>query len=129
MKKGLIVIGSILIVLVVGMIFLVNKMDRDVEVILNTDITEINLSLIEDGIYIGEYKEALMVKATVEVTVTNHEITDIRILEHDNGKGDAAEVITTDFINEQSVMVDDVAGATISSRVLKLAVIDAFKEE
>lgn len=129
MRKVFIILSCIIFIFVTGILFLANKMVNDVDSILNKTIEEINLETVDDGIYVGEYNEALMVKATVEVTVLNHEIKKIRIVSHDNGKGAAAEVITTSFISEQSVLVDDIVGATISSRVLKLAVIDALKEE
>lgn len=127
MKKGILIVGSIIVLVVISFIILVNKMDKDVDIILSTSINDVDLSAVSDGTYVGEYNDALMVKATIEVTVTNHEIVNITILEHDNGKGEQAEVILTDFVQQQSVMVDDIAGATISSRVLKLALMDALK--
>jgi len=40
------------------------------------------------------------------------------ILEHDNGKGGKAEKIVDDVIKAQSLNVDVVSGATVSSKVI-----------
>ncbi len=58
--------------------------------------------------------------------VENHTITDIDILKHDNGKGKAAEAITSDVIKNQSVQVDVVTGATYSSKVILKAIENAL---
>lgn len=54
---------------------------------------------------------------------------DIEILKHRNGKGKKAEVIIDDVIKEQSLLVDAVTGATISSRAIFKAIEDALKSE
>lgn len=58
----------------------------------------------------------------VEVTVRQHKITDILIVRHDNGLGGAAETITDDVIREQSLEVDAVSGATVSSKCILKAI-------
>jgi len=126
--KIILIITIIIAVLVTTLILIINKLDADVEVILDEDITEVNLSSIEDGVYYGEYKEALAVSAEVEVTIQNGEITNIEIIKHINGQGEPAEVIINDIIESQSILVDDIAGATYSSRVIKLSIQDALKE-
>ncbi len=78
-----------------------------------------------DGTYIGSY-ETTVVKVKVAVTVVNHTITEIEILKHDNGQGKEAEEILNDVIESQSVLVDSIAGATYSSKVILLAIIDAL---
>ena len=52
-----------------------------------------------------------------------------RAVEHLAGKGTIAEVITEDIIRDQTLLVDDISGATTSSHVLKLAIQDALEEE
>ena len=130
-KKTKIILSTIIIIiaaLVTTLILIINKLDADVEVILNEVITEVDLSSLEDGSYLWEYKKALAVSAEVEVTIQNGEITNIEIIKHTNGQGEPAEVIIKDIMENQSLLVDDVAGATYSSRVLKLSVQDALKE-
>lgn len=127
MKKAIIIVGVIIIVVVIGASMIINKLDQDVEMILEESITDQDTSVLADGVYRGEYSEALMVNAIVEVTLLNGEITSIEIIEHNNGQGEPAEEIINDIIVAQSIEVDDIAGATYSSRVLKLAVQNALE--
>jgi uncharacterized protein with FMN-binding domain len=128
MKKVLIISFIVVSILALSVYLLINKLNKDVESILDESIVDIQLDTVADGTYEGEYNKALAVNALVEVTVVNNVITDIRIIEHQNGKGAPAEEIIMDIIGSQSLLVDDISGATYSSRVLKLAVYDALKE-
>lgn len=85
-----------------------------------------NLSNISDGNYIGEYS-ITPVYVKVEVTVENHIFTNINILEHDNGLGSSAESITNDIIQNQSLNVDAVSGATVSSKCILKAIENAIE--
>lgn len=93
-----------------------------------TSIEEIRLSDIPNGIYIGEY-DVNFIYAKVEVTIQNGEITDIRILEHKNERGQAAEAVVDRIVTEQRIDVDAVSGATNSSTVLKKAVENALNND
>lgn len=90
-----------------------------------TAIRDIDISKIPDGVYTGEY-DVNFIYAKVEVTVQNGSITDIVILEHKNGRGKSAEIITDRIIEEQKTDVDAVSGATNSSVVIKKAVENAL---
>lgn len=79
-----------------------------------TSIEEICLSNIPNGIYIGEC-DVNFIYAKVEVTIQNGEITGIRILEHKNERGQAAEAVVDRIVAEQRIDVDAVSGATNSS--------------
>ena len=83
-------------------------------------IGDVDLSTIPDGTYSGSH-EAVWVGATVEVTVRNHRITEIK-LDHRHGQGEAAEVITDHVIEAQSLQVDTISGVTSSSKVILKAV-------
>lgn len=87
--------------------------------------SNINLSALDDGVYQGECDNGL-VFAKVEVEVREHTITDIRILEHRNGMGQAAEEITDSVTSNQSVEVDAVSGATFSSQTILKAIENAI---
>lgn len=89
-------------------------------------IEEVHLSDIPDGVYIGEC-DVNFIYAKVEVTVDSGEITNIRILEHKNERGQAAEAVIERIVSEQRIDVDAVSGATNSSTVLKKAVENALK--
>lgn len=90
-----------------------------------TSIEEINLSDVADGTYTGEY-DVNFIYAKVEVTVQDGAITDIKLLEHKNGRGKAAEAIPDRMIAAQKIDVDAVSGATNSSTVIKKAVENAL---
>ena len=87
-------------------------------------VEDSDLSKVEDGIYRGKV-ETMLVKAEVEVSVKNHKIISISIIKHDNGKGKPAEAIIDDIVKDNSTDVELIAGATMSSLVIRAAVIDA----
>lgn len=90
-------------------------------------ISNLNMTNIENGTYVGEYT-LTPVHVKVEVTVKNHEYTNISILEHDNGLGSSAESITEDIVKNQSLDVDAVSGATVSSKCILKAVENAIEK-
>ena len=83
-----------------------------------------DLSKVEDGIYRGKV-ETMLVQAEVEVSVKNHKIISISIIKHENGKGKPAEAIVDAIVKDNSTDVELIAGATMSSLVIRAAVIDA----
>ena len=90
-----------------------------------TALEGMDISKVPDGIYIGEY-DVNFIYAKVEVTVQNGSIADIVLLEHKNGRGKAAEIITDKIVEQQKTDVDAVSGATNSSIVIKKAVENAL---
>jgi len=84
-----------------------------------------NGEILKDGEYLGNY-EIFPVKVSVKTWVKNGEITQIDLLEHFNGKGAPAEKIVDDIIEKQSLQVDAVSGATVSSVAIKKAVEDSL---
>lgn len=118
LKKGLILVGIVILVLAGILGFYMLKMIRQVE---SLSITGVDLSLLNDGVYYGEY-DAGMVSAKVKVTVKEHKITGIEILKHSNGRGKAAEAIVNTIIQKQTPAVEAISGATISSKVICKAV-------
>ena len=90
-------------------------------------VNSTDLSNVQDGVYIGQYKSA-MVSAKVEVIVKENKIIEIKILQHDCGLGTKAEVIVDEVVNAQTLEVDTVSGATLSSKVILKAVEDALSK-
>lgn len=88
----------------------------------------LDLSRAQDGEYIGECDNRV-VKVTVAVSVENHRITEINILQHDNGLGEKAEEITDKVLEAQSLDVDAVSGATFSSNTILKAIENALEGE
>lgn len=127
-KKFIISVIAVVILIGVGILLLYLKSVqnyRDKVVAIN--ITDIDLSSIPEGTYIGEY-DVDFIYAKVEVTIKDNTITDINLLEHKNGEGKPAERIIDDVINAQSLNVDTVSGATNSSKVIKKAIENALTQ-
>ena len=83
------------------------------------------ISAVEDGIYEGEVETAL-VKGTVLVTVADHQIRDIQLTRHENGRGAPAEAMLAEMVRQNTSEVDTVSGATMSSKTIRAAVRNAL---
>ena len=82
---------------------------------------------LKDGVYDGKARVG-PVKVLARVTIQNQQVTNIRLLEHRNLKGKAAEnIILHRIIEEQSTRVDAVSGATVSSTAIMNAVNNAIQ--
>lgn len=127
-KKGVIWIIAILltICLIGGSVYLVKvwNYQKTVKSLTYSDIVTEDM---EDGTYIGECNVDF-INAKVAVTVEAGVITKIDILEHKNERGASAEIIIDDIVQQQSIDVDAVSGATNSSKVIKKAVENALSE-
>lgn len=75
------------------------------------------LEEIPPGTYRGSY-EAGMVAAEVEATVSDGVITSLSLLRHETWRGGDAEVLIDRIVDEQSLELDAVTGATISSKTI-----------
>lgn len=82
---------------------------------------------VKDGVYEGECETGL-VQVKVRVNVKSHKIDDIRLLKHIHGLGGDAEVITTDIKIQNRLDVDEVSGATVSSRTIRKACENALRK-
>lgn len=112
MKKVIKIIGVIFFIFIL-MIFLVTKSWE----LPDDNIGKIDLSEVEDGIYVGEYISKPL-KAIVDIEVKDNKIISIELIEHEYGFGKAAEGIIDLVIEEQSLQVDAISGATYSSSVI-----------
>lgn len=84
-------------------------------------VADAELTGTADGIYAGEYASG-PIKVRVNVRVAGGNIAEIDILEHDNGKGKPAEAITQSVVAAQTLQVDAIGGATLSSKIILKAV-------
>jgi uncharacterized protein with FMN-binding domain len=90
-------------------------------------VQDIDISKIPDGDYRGEATDG-PVKAVVIVEVKNGRIRSIVLEHHRMMMGKPAERIPEDVIRAQSLKVDTVSGATISSRAILAAIADALSQ-
>lgn len=124
-KKVLLITFIVVILLFIAGKIVMGNMVRNVQ---NIYVSMPDLSDIQDGDYIGEYS-ITPVHVKVEVSVSDHQITNIAILQHDNGLGSKAESIVNDVVKEQSLDVDAVSGATVSSKCILKAVENAIENK
>ena len=87
----------------------------------------IDMSKLKDGVYEG-HSELGPVIVNVKVTVEKGKIIGVEILEHQNGLGQAANVIVEDMVEQNTYDVDAVTGATVSSEVIMNAVNNALQK-
>lgn len=91
------------------------------------EITDTTAEDVPDGVYEGS-SDTGFVRACVEVTVKNEKITDIRLVEHINERGEKAETVIDEVKQKQTTQVETVSGATNSSRVILEAIQRALEE-
>jgi uncharacterized protein with FMN-binding domain len=125
-KRILIVVIAVIAVIVIGVAIMINSISGNLDSYKDYDFSGLDLLQVEDGTYTGS-EDADIIKATVEVTVKDHVITEVKILAHNNGQGKPAEVIVDDIVASNSLEVDAISGATYSSQVIKVAVYNALK--
>jgi uncharacterized protein with FMN-binding domain len=91
--------------------------------------TSININSLEDGVYIGSYRRFLS-SAKVIVSIRKGTIKDIKILEKFSSPIGlkAYTIVPQRIINKQSIDIDAVTGATLSSDTIKKAVLDALQK-
>ena len=122
--KILLVIGCVIGIMVGGFRLMMNgqvgKMYEQLDA-----VATVALGNVKDGIYEGT-AETPLVKVTVEVTVQDHKLKDIRLLRHENGQGAPAEAMIPDMLLRNTSEVDAVSGATMSSKAIRAAVRDAL---
>ena len=126
-KAVLTVILALLVIgLIAGGLYLKSISDYKAKVDALT-FDAIDLKKVEDGIYEGQCDTGV-VRARVQVTVRDHRLESIELLEHENGRGTPAEAILEQMVQEQTTAVDAVSGATCSSKVIRKAMENALAE-
>ena len=131
MKTGkkivLSIVAIILVMIVIGAVQFSNYI-KDGSAKLEAIVFEgVDLSEVENGVYEGDYDTGI-IYAKVKAIVNSGKIESLELLEHKNGKGGPAEVVVDQIVKQQMVEVDDISGATGSSRVIKKAVEVALKK-
>ena len=118
----------VLLILLVGLPVSSCKQLREYRRIVNEiEIENVDLQQVADGRYTAEV-DAILVRARVGVTVKEHRITAVDLLEHEHGRGEAAEVLPAHVVEQQTLKVDTITGATSSSKVILEAIELALKK-
>ena len=90
-------------------------------------IGSVDLDTAADGSYIGVCQNKLLF-AVVKVEVQNHEITGVEVVEHKDAYMEQAEQIAGAVCSEQSLEVDAVSGATLTSDTILKAIENALED-
>lgn len=90
-------------------------------------VENINISNVEDGTYVGICQNKILF-GVVQVEVVDKEITTIQVLEHKQSYMEQAESIADSVIQKQSLEVDAISGATLTSDTILKATEDALKQ-
>ena len=129
MRRKRAVILVIVILILAAALLVIRGISRNIESNLkslaDTALAQIDMAALEDGTYLGSHS-VFPVSAKVSVTVRDHRITAIDLMEHKNGQGVLAETIPEKVLDAQSLQVDGVAGATYSSKVILKAIENAL---
>lgn len=118
--------GILLLLLIIHILCGVISLSQYTDKMHAIEITDMNAAGIQDGSYIGTC-DVGYIYAKVQVAVADEKITDVKLLEHRNERGKAAERITGDMVQQQNVHVDTVTSATNSSRVIMRAAENALE--
>lgn len=133
MRKVIIVLGVLVLIIAMGMVAMARELAKAdkimASVVINPEGISDVLQTLVDGQYQGEINPSKFVGATVRVTVKDHVITSIELLEHNCLKGKPAEVLTERVVEQQTLAVDSVSGATASSKVILKAIENAIRGE
>ncbi|SCZ80151.1 FMN-binding protein [Acidaminobacter hydrogenoformans] len=124
-KKILLWILGLLVVAFISFQIVIGRIEQNLSGLEALPLADIDLEQAQDGVYIGSYA-AFPVEAEVEVEIENHKIVSVTLLEHRHGQGANAEILTEVVVQAQSLDVDQVAGATYSSKVILKAIEDAL---
>ena len=123
MNKKIIIIVCIFIIAIctcLGVKYLLD-VKRYQEKVSKIEIKDVNLNSISDGEYTGKC-DVDFIKAEVIVEVKDNKISNIKLVEHKNGRGKKAEGIINEVKAKNSLKVDTVTGATNSSKVILKAI-------
>lgn len=121
-KRLAVAFAMVLLLIITGKIIIGNMIDH----VRHISVSIPNMTDVRDGTYIGEYSIS-PVSVKVQITVRSHQIMDITLLQHENGLGSAAENIVKDVVSMQTLEVDAIAGATVSSKCILKAIEDALE--
>lgn len=119
------IIVVIVVIVFIGIFIAYKWIDNNLNQLLTEEIETVNLSQIDDGTYPGK-ASTFPIEVEVLVEVSDHKITNIDLVKHVNGQGNDAIKIIDRVIDQNSIDVDVISGASYSSHVILNAISDAL---
>lgn len=120
------VVNFILIVMIFATIFSCAFLEYK-KTLRENSVINVDFNQVEDGVYTGWF-DARLVNAKVEVTVKDGKVVDLILLQHDHGKGHSGEAILAKVLNDQTLEVNMITGATASSQTILKAIEIALRK-
>lgn len=127
MKKVIRIAVILLCIVFIGVVGFKTWSEKLVKEAMELEDVAIDLSKVEDGTYEG-HSELGPVIVDVKVTVKKGKITEIEIVNHQNGLGQPANVIVDEMVDKNTYDVDAISGATVSSEIIMNAVNNALQK-
>lgn len=91
------------------------------------EIRTVDLDTASDGEYVGVCQNKILF-AVVKVKIQDHKITDVEVIEHKESYMEQARQIAERVCDEQSLNVDAISGATLTSDTVKKAIENALED-
>ncbi|MHB0896340.1 MAG: FMN-binding protein [Spirochaetales bacterium] len=126
-RKTLIIIAAVFVAIFAIGSGVKAKLESGLKELAKTDIAEVDLASIADGVYSGSVS-AFPVVVELKVRVKDHRIEAIDLIKHTNGQGKPAEALLAKVVQEQKINLDVISGATYSSKAILLAISNALKK-
>jgi len=124
LKRVLPVIIVVILVVVSGMFYIIRGLDSGSRL----EVGSVNLSLLSDGTYSGQYKAGRW-SNEVNVTIKENKITKIDIVKDVLfSKQEWSQQILNMVLEKQNIDIDAVSGATVTGKAYLKAIEDALKK-
>lgn len=122
MKKVLPYVFTVAITLFIGFVIVAFVLRPQ-----KLEIRTVDLDTASDGEYVGVCQNKILF-AVVKVKIQDHKITDVEVIEHKESYMEQARQIAKRVCDEQSLNVDAISGATLTSDTVKKAIENALED-
>lgn len=124
MKKVIQII--LLVVAITGLAFMMRfaKYQYDIQ---HIEVNPLAFTELKDGSYHGTF-DLFLVKTEITAEMEDGKLIEFTLDEHENGRGEPAEAIIQRVLEEQTMEVDMVSGATASSKAILKALENALSD-
>ena len=122
MKKVLPYVFTVAITLFIGFVIVAFVLRPQ-----KLEISTVDLDTASDGEYVGVCQNKILF-AVVKVKIQDHKITDVEVIEHKESYMEQARQIAERVCDEQSLNVDAISGATLTSDTVQKAIENALKK-
>ncbi len=120
------IVMVILVIAVGGFIYATQGLSKYRKMVIH----DVDLNKVEDGIYQGEFSGGRW-KNKLEVTIQDHQITDIELLKatKSSGMADIGEKVVHQVKEKQSLQIDTVSGATVHTKAILKSIENALTQQ